>query len=56
MTRTAAILILTLALAGCGGMTRTVHGTGQMADKYGCLARELKGETPCAPEDTQRPQ
>lgn len=50
MTRTAVFIIaLTLALTGCG-MGRAVHQTGQIADKYGCLSKELKGEAPCQPE------
>lgn len=48
MTR-AVVLIVALALTGCG-MGRAVHQTGQIADKYGCLSRELKGEAPCQPE------
>lgn len=50
--RTAAILLLTLALSGCG-MGRAAHSTAQIADKYGCLAKELKGEAPCQPEGAQ---
>jgi hypothetical protein len=53
--RTAAILVLTLALSGCGlnGMARAAHGTDRMFDKYGCLSRQLKGEEPCRTEDAQ---
>jgi len=52
MTRTATIVILALTLCGCG-MGRAVHSTGQIADKYSCLAKELKGEAPCQPEGAQ---
>ncbi len=49
------LLILALALSGCG-MGRAAYQTGRMADKYGCLAKELKGEAPCPPEGTQAQQ
>jgi hypothetical protein len=35
-----------LALAGCGA-AKAARETGQLFDKYGCMARELKGESPC---------
>lgn len=54
-TRTAAFLIFILALSGCGGMTRAVHSTGQIADKYGCLAKDFKGEGSCQPDGTPAP-
>jgi hypothetical protein len=45
----AAVLLLSAALlAGCGA-AKTARQTGQMFDKYGCLAKELKGEPPCPP-------
>ena len=45
----AAIALLALAmLSGCG-MSKAARDTGQMFDKYGCLAKELKGEKPCQP-------
>jgi hypothetical protein len=40
------------SLTACG-VTRAVHDTGRMADKYGCLARELKGEQKCRPADPE---
>jgi hypothetical protein len=48
--RKAAVLVLALALSGCG-MGKAAYQTGRLADKYGCLAKELKGEGPC-----QQPQ
>jgi hypothetical protein len=45
-----AFIVLTfLALSACGA-AKTARETGQLFDKYGCLARELKGEPPCKPE------
>jgi hypothetical protein len=41
-------VLLVAALSGCG-MGRAARDTGQMFDKYGCLAKELKGEKPCQP-------
>jgi hypothetical protein len=40
-----------LTLAGCGGMAKVASDTGRKLDKYDCLARELKGEKPCLPQD-----
>lgn len=42
-----AVLIIA-ALSGCG-MGKAARNTGEMFDKYGCLAKEFKGETPCEP-------
>ena len=49
--RTAAILVLALALAGCG-MGRAAYQTSQLADKYGCLAKQVKGKAQCPPDNT----
>jgi hypothetical protein len=46
----ATLLLLAIALCGCG-MSRTVHETAVKADKYGCLAKQLKGEGPCQPDN-----
>ena len=43
-------LLAVVALAGCG-MDKAAHDTGRMFDKYGCLAKELKGEKPCVPAE-----
>ena len=48
--RAAVVFALALTLSGCG-MGRAVHETGQLADKYGCLAKELKGEASCPAAD-----
>jgi hypothetical protein len=47
----AILLLIAITLSGCG-MTRAVHETATRADKYGCLAKELKGEGPCPPDNT----
>lgn len=46
--RVAIALLALAALSGCG-MGKAARDTGQMFDKYGCLAKELKGEKPCQP-------
>jgi hypothetical protein len=47
--KVAIALTVTLVLSGCG-MTQAVKDTGQMFDKYGCIARDFKGEPPCKPQ------
>ena len=47
--RVALVLVLAFTLSGCG-MSKAVRETGQTFDKYGCLAKELKGEAPCQPD------
>jgi hypothetical protein len=42
------LLLLGLVLSGCGAERAAQH-TGQLFDKYGCLAKEFKGEQPCQP-------
>jgi hypothetical protein len=42
-----------LLLAGCGA-GNAVRETGQTFDKYACLARAWKGETPCPAEPPQQ--
>ena len=46
--RYAVALLTVAALCGCG-MGKAARDTGQMFDKYGCLAKQLKGEKPCQP-------
>jgi hypothetical protein len=36
-------------LSGCG-MAKTYSDTGKMFDKYGCMARDIKGQPAC-PQD-----
>jgi hypothetical protein len=42
------LFVVAVALAGCG-MGRAARHTGELFDKYGCLAKEFKGEKPCPP-------
>ena len=42
------LMLVALGLSACGAAT-TARETGQLFDKYGCLARELKGQPPCKP-------
>ena len=45
-----AFIVLTFLVLSACGAAKTARETGQLFDKYGCLARELKGEPPCKPE------
>jgi hypothetical protein len=47
--KAAVLILIMLALSACGAV-RAVRETERLADKYECLARELKGEVPCKPE------
>ena len=46
--RYAIAVLIIAALSGCG-MGRAARSTGEMFDRYGCLAKQLKGEKPCEP-------
>ena len=48
--KAAALILILLALPACGTV-RAVRETERLVDKYECLARELKGELPCKPEN-----
>lgn len=45
--KTAIALLACLVVSSCG-MAKAVHTGGQTFDKYGCLARDFKGEQPCS--------
>lgn len=40
------IAALSFALPACGA-GKAARELGQLFDKYGCMAKELKGEPPC---------
>lgn len=46
------ILLLALSgmLAGCG-MGAAARDTSDILDRYGCLSRDFRGDTPCEPAD-----
>jgi hypothetical protein len=44
------LVLTTLALANCGA-AKAARDTGQIFDKYGCLARDFKGEPPCKTDE-----
>jgi hypothetical protein len=45
------LLVLTeLALASCGA-AKAARDAGHIFDKYGCLARDFKGEPPCKTDE-----
>jgi hypothetical protein len=46
----ALLVLTTLALANCGA-AKAARDTGQVFDKYGCLARDFKGEPPCKTDE-----
>ena len=52
--RTAIALLCCLAISGCG-MAKAARETGQTFDKYGCLARDFKGQPPCEPDNAAAP-
>lgn len=52
--RTAIALLSCLAISACG-MAKAARETGQTFDKYGCLARDFKGQPPCKPETAAAP-
>jgi hypothetical protein len=45
-----AMLLVAVLLSACGA-ARAARDTGQLFDKYGCLARDFKGEKPCPEQD-----
>jgi len=44
------LAVAVLSLAGCG-MGKAVSDTGKMFDKYGCMARDFKGQAPCEQQE-----
>ncbi|MEO9339027.1 hypothetical protein ABFT80_16550 [Mesorhizobium sp. SB112] len=48
------LALVGLSLAGCGA-GKAVSNAGQKFDKYGCIARDFKGETPCDESGTPAP-
>lgn len=55
------IIRITVAVLACltvsaCGMAKAARETGQTFDKYGCLARDFKGQPPCAPDDSAAPK
>jgi hypothetical protein len=44
--KTAMVILVGLTVAGCGAAS-AARESGKLFDKYGCLAREFKGEPPC---------
>ncbi len=43
-------MLACLTVSACG-MAKAARETGQTFDKYGCLAREFKGQPACVPDD-----
>jgi hypothetical protein len=54
-TRITIALLACLTVSACG-MAKAARTTGQTFDKYGCLARDFKGQAPCDPADTAAPK
>ncbi len=48
--KTALIFLACLTVSGCGA-AKAARESGELFDKYGCLAREFKGEPPCKAPD-----
>ena len=53
--RTTIALLACLTLSACG-MAKAARTTGQTFDKYGCLARDFKGQPPCDPGEAVTPK
>jgi hypothetical protein len=47
--RTIILACAVLALTACGAAKAT-RDTAQIFDKYGCMARDFKGDPPCEAE------
>lgn len=47
--RTMLLAFALVALTACGAAKAT-RDTAQLFDKYGCMARDFKGEPPCKAE------
>jgi hypothetical protein len=41
--------LVVFSLCGCG-MGKAYSDTAKIFDKYGCMARDVKGQQPCQPE------
>ncbi|MHA6645118.1 hypothetical protein [Mesorhizobium sp. A623] len=44
------VLGVSAGLSGCG-MAKAYSNTGKMFDKYGCMARDIKGQAPCPADE-----
>ncbi|WP_436123018.1 hypothetical protein [Aminobacter sp. LjRoot7] len=53
-TRVTIALLACLAVSACG-MAKAARTGGQTFDKYGCMARDFKGQPPCDPAETAAP-
>ncbi|WAX93258.1 hypothetical protein N7E70_016315 [Aminobacter sp. NyZ550] len=49
-TRITVALLACLTLSACG-MAKAARTGGQTFDKYGCMARDFKGQPPCEPAE-----
>ncbi|CAI2934927.1 protein of unknown function [Aminobacter niigataensis] len=49
------VLLACLAVSSCG-MAKAARQTGQTFDKYGCLARDFKGQPSCDAADSATPK
>jgi hypothetical protein len=48
-------LLTCLTVSACG-MAKAARETGQTFDRYGCLAKDFKGESPCEPKPADAPR
>lgn len=53
-TRVTIALLTCLTVSACG-MAKAARTGGQTFDKYGCMARDIKGQQPCDPADSAAP-
>ncbi|MBB6466713.1 hypothetical protein HNQ96_002578 [Aminobacter lissarensis] len=54
-TRVTIALFACLSVSACG-MAKAARTSGQTFDKYGCLARDFKGQPPCDPAESNAPK
>ncbi|MBN9045811.1 MAG: hypothetical protein J0H18_09100 [Rhizobiales bacterium] len=52
--RTIAFITMLGLLAGCGGAAGVAADTGKGFDRFGCMSRNFKGQTPCPPEQAEK--
>lgn len=53
--RLAIVILSCLALSACG-MAKAVNTGAKTFDKYGCMAKDFKGQPPCEAEEPGMPQ
>lgn len=51
------VILMSLAvLSGCGGAGKAAMDAGKGFDRFACMSRNFKGETPCPQPDAATPK